>query len=306
MDFKKLNETLESFLEDSINEISFETKSSYLAKRKAQLDAAKKAFDKANRLIRNTEMSKKNDAVGEEETLKAILRKVKDSDVKYNDRTFGYIESFKTWAYIQTGDLDSDSGAKHCKITVSFYDGYLIVNIKTNNPWRESKEKFNMSELTTTKLINKASAYILKVLKEKTKQFTKTQKISPKIEKTIEQIKKVLSRAKEDKLEDNKYKESILMRLNINGRREKIIGKGIQVLQSKLFVGHLFYTVQNIYHPATPVQVLQRKLPHTRETLQHFRFFYRLSVSDYIDFTAFRNALQQDVAANLSCAPGRR
>lgn len=222
MDFKKLNETLELFLEDSINEISFETKRSYLAKRKAQLDAAKKAFDKANRLIRNTEMSKKNDVVGEEETLKTILRKIKDAGATYNNKTFGYIESFKTWAYIQTGELDNDSNTKHCKITLAFYDGYLRVNIKTNNPWRQSEEIFNMAELTTTKLINKASAYILKVLKEKTKQFTKTQKISPKIQKTIEQIKNVLSRAKEDKLEGNEHQRSILIKLESNGRREKM------------------------------------------------------------------------------------
>ena len=71
--FRKLNEQIENFInEDSLNEISYETKRSYLAKRKAQLDAAKKAFDKANRLVKKTELTKDNNVEGDADVLQKV------------------------------------------------------------------------------------------------------------------------------------------------------------------------------------------------------------------------------------------
>ena len=221
--FKKLNEQIENFInEDNLNEISYETKRSYLAKRKAQLDAAKKAFDKANRLVKHTELAKDNNAEGDPDVLQKILQAVKDSEVLYNNRRFGYIENLKTWAFMETGDLSNDDNVKHCKITLAFRDGYLKVSIKTNNPWNTDEELFNMNELSSSKLINKASAYIIKMLKEKAKQSAKDDKIFSKIQKVMEQIKAILSKAKEDKLEGNKYKNRILFTLQPNNRRAKI------------------------------------------------------------------------------------
>ena len=221
--FRKLNEQIENFInEDSLNEISYETKRSYLAKRKAQLDAAKKAFDKANRLVKKTELTKDNNVEGDTDVLQKILQAVKDSGAVYNNRRFGYIENLKTWAYMETGDVSNDDNVKHCKITLAFKDGYLKVSIKTNSPWNTDEELFNMSELSSSKLVNKASAYIIKMLKQKEKQTAKDDKISPKIQKVMEQIKAILSKAKEDKLEGNKYKNRILHTLQYNGRRAKI------------------------------------------------------------------------------------
>lgn len=219
--FKKLNETLQQFLEDDLHEISYETKKSYLAKRKAQLDAAQKAFDKANRMIKRTELAKDNKIQEYGDLLELILKMVKNEGLTYNDKPFGYIETFKTWAYIQTGEVDSDS-PKNCRVTVSYKDGYLKVFIKVNKPWREYEEAFNMSELSSAKLMKQAASFIIKTLKALQKQENKVNKFIPKIEKTIEQIKNVLSKAKEDKIAGNKYEENILYKLGMNGRRKRM------------------------------------------------------------------------------------
>ena len=55
MNFKELNEEIRQLLEISLNEISDETKRSYLAKRQAQLDKAKTAMDKARQSVRKSD-----------------------------------------------------------------------------------------------------------------------------------------------------------------------------------------------------------------------------------------------------------
>lgn len=55
MNFKELNEEIRQLLETSLNEISDETKRSYLAKRQAQLDKAKAAMDKARQSVRKSD-----------------------------------------------------------------------------------------------------------------------------------------------------------------------------------------------------------------------------------------------------------
>ena len=52
MDFKKLNEELQKFI---CNEISVETRASYLAKRQQQADKANARLDKAKQLVKNSE-----------------------------------------------------------------------------------------------------------------------------------------------------------------------------------------------------------------------------------------------------------
>lgn len=197
--FKKLNEQLQKFLEGNLNELSYETKKSYLAKRQAQLDKAQANMNRAQRLVRDTEYTKQGKRKLSPEKLSALVDFVKEQIPTFKNRDF-YKERWKngTEFNLEAGNVYEDY-SNSCHLNFRTDDKYLYIYIETTD--KDGKRdghqtiKVALDEFTATKLNKKAVSEIKAVLKVKD---TKQDKNLPKVEKSIENIKKLLTRFKEN------------------------------------------------------------------------------------------------------------
>ncbi len=199
MNIRQLNEELQKFLEDTINELSYETKKSYLQKRKAQLDKAQASFDKANRLIRSTEFNKDPKRTLSNDKLKEIAVFIKEQIPEFKGTRF-YITTYRNGeSYSIDAGSTFDDRPNSCHISLDVIDKYLNIYIqvtdkhgKRSNPAQSTTIKISLNEFNAYKLSRKAVSEIKTFLKP----FEKTEntKLVNKVEKAIENLKKLLSR----------------------------------------------------------------------------------------------------------------
>lgn len=217
--FKKLNEQLEKFI---IDELSYETKKSYLAKKQAQLDKARRAMEKAQRLVRDTEANKQGKRRITIDQIKQLMNNIEKEFPKYNGRYF-YGKTYGTWGELAAGDVSENDNS--CRIILSFDDQYLFIRIETckkvsNGLDKKIKEKFSLDDFNFFKLNNKVLAFVKNFMKSVDKEANS--KANGKLEKASETLKKLLSKVKADKLdpENNKFDQKVAYNLTFSNVRE--------------------------------------------------------------------------------------
>lgn len=219
MNFRALNEQLEKFI---IDELSYETKKSYLAKKQAELDKAKRAMEKAQRLVRDTEANKQGKRRITIDQIKQLMNNIEKEFPTYNGRYF-YGKTYGTWGELAAGDVGENDNS--CSIVLSFDDQYLFIRIETckkasNGRDKIVKEKFSLDDFNFFKLNNKVLAFVKNFMKSVDKEANS--KANRKLEKASETLKKLLSKVKADKLdpENNKFDKKIAYELTYSNVRE--------------------------------------------------------------------------------------
>lgn len=219
MDIKKLNEELENFI---INELSYETKKSYLAKKQAQLDNAKRAMEKAQRLVRDTEEIKTGKRTITDEQLSQLLDNIKKEFPTWGEKYF-YKDIRKGWGWLEAGDIIETDNS--CKINLSYDEKYLSIRIETckkvsNGRDKHVVEKFSLDDFNFSKLNAKVLSFIKNFMKEADKE--NNSKVNAKFQKALETLKKLLSKIKADKLdpENDKFDKKISYELHYSNVRE--------------------------------------------------------------------------------------
>lgn len=219
MDFKSLNEKLESFI---INELSYETKKSYLDAKKAKLAKAQAELEKAQRLVRDTEASKTGKRKLTDDQLSQLLDNIKKEFPTWRSRFF-YKDMRKGWGWLEAGDISESDNS--CQINLSYDDKYLNIRIETtkkasNGRDKVVKEKFSLDDFNFFKLNNKVLSFMKNFMKEVNKEANS--KDNAKLEKALETLKKLLSKVKTDKLdpENNKMDKKISYELEYSNVRD--------------------------------------------------------------------------------------
>lgn len=221
--FRELNEQLENYInENQLNELSFETKKSYLAKKQAQLDKAKRAMEKAQRLVRDTEANKSGKRKITIDQVKQIMNNIEKECPKYGEKYF-YGKTYGTWAELEAGDVDEKDNS--CSIVLSFDEKYLTVRITTckkvsNGIDKKVIEKFSLDDFNFFKLNVKVLSFVKNFMKNADKEANS--KVNGKLEKVLETLKKLLSKIKADKIdpENNMYDKKISYELGYSNVRE--------------------------------------------------------------------------------------
>lgn len=219
MDFKSLNEKLESFI---INELSYETKKSYLDAKKAKLAKAQAELEKAQRLVRDTEQQKTGKRKITIEQIKQLMNNIEKEYPKWGDKYF-YGKTYGTWAELEAGDVEERDNS--CRIVLSFDDKYLSIRIETckkasNGRDKVVKEKFSLDDFNFFKLNAKVLSFVKNFVKAYDKETNSKDNI--KLEKALETLKKLLSKVKSDKLdpENNKMDKRVSYELGFSNVRE--------------------------------------------------------------------------------------
>ena len=200
MNIKKLNEELFNALnEDVINEISYETKKSYLAKRQAQFDAMQDRLNKAKRLVRDTEAQKQGKTKLSDDQLESLVNYIGNQLKIFTGHNF-YMKRYgntNEWI-LEKGDYYNEwSNSFHFSFSTD--DRYLNIfcgGTDSEGKKRSQDIKIALDEFT----INKLNGKVIKELKTFIKSFntTKEDKYVSKINKVVENIKRLLSKYKEN------------------------------------------------------------------------------------------------------------
>lgn len=221
MNFKKLNERLEKYV---INELSFETKKSYLAKKQDKLDKAQAELEKAKRLVRDTEEQKTGKRKITDDQVSQLLSNIEKEFPKWEGRYF-YKKMYGYWGQLSAGDPSENDNS--CQITLSHDEKYLFVRIEwckkaSNGLAGTVKEKFSLDDFNFFKLNNKVLSFVKNFMKKHEKEQIADNKLQPKLAKSLETLKKLLSRIKSDQLdsENNKFDKKVAYDLTYSNVRE--------------------------------------------------------------------------------------
>lgn len=219
MDFKKLDEQLQKYV---LNELSYETKKSYLAKKQDKLAKAQAELEKAQRLVRDTEANKTGKRKITDDQVSQLLSNIEKEFPKWGDRYF-YKKMYGSWGQLSAGDPSENDNS--CQITLSHDEKYLYIRIETskkvsNGRDKIIKEKFSLDDFNFFKLNAKVISFVKNLIKTAEKEANSKDNI--KLEKALETLEKLLSKVKTDKLdsENNKFDQKIAYNLTYSNVRE--------------------------------------------------------------------------------------